>query len=83
MNGSKRRAILVAVIAFVLGIAAWVAAVMLSNTRMEIESGGEEAGALRVFTRMPAATCSKTLTPAFPWVRFACEPHEEEGAPPQ
>ena len=72
---SRRRALLITVLALLLAVVAWLASVTIGATRIEPDARRSGEG-VRVTTAFPAATCSKTLTAEFPFVRFACESGE-------
>ena len=49
---------------------------LVGNTRLDVQDSGR-GGSLSVVTRLPNATCHKTLTTEFPFVRLECEQKPE------
>ena len=45
---------------------------LIGNTRLDVRDSGP-GGSLSVATRLPNATCHKTLTTEFPFVRLECQ----------
>jgi hypothetical protein len=80
MGSSRRRAIALLAGALLLALAAWLAASIVPTVGLRTTGAGDDAG-LEVSAELPAATCHKTFSRDFPWVRIWCDPREEEGAP--
>lgn len=78
MGSSRRRAMLVAVVALLLAVGAWIAATIVPTTRIAW-TGADGRPGLSVSADLPAATCSKEFSREFPWVRIGCEPGREVG----
>lgn len=76
MGSSRRRALLIAVVALVLAVGAWIAATIVPTTRIAW-TGPDGRPGLSVSADLPAATCRKEFSREFPWVRIGCEPDEE------
>ena len=68
---ARRRAALIAVLALVLAVLAWVGSVVVGNTRISFASEAGDAG-LTLSTELPAASCSKSFDGRFPWVHLSC-----------
>lgn len=85
MGSSRRRALLIAVVALVLALGAWIAATIVPTTRIAW-TGADGRPGLSVSADLPAATCRKEFSREFPWVRIGCEPDDdapaESSAPP-
>jgi len=81
MGSSRRRAVLIAVVALALAIVAWIAATIVPTTRVAW-TGADGRPGLTVSADLPAATCRKEFTGEFPWVRIACEPEDDAPADP-
>jgi hypothetical protein len=81
MGSSRRRALLIAVVALVLAIGAWIAATIVPTTRISW-TGADGRPGLSVSADLPAATCRKEFSGEFPWVRIRCEPERDGPAEP-
>ena len=50
---------------------------LFGNTRLDVQGSGR--GGLSVATELPNATCRKTFTAEFPFVRLGCEKAQPDG----
>jgi len=67
-----RVVLVIAVSVLVAAAGVWLATSIVPSTR--ISWGDEEGGPIvTVSAELPAGTCSKVLSPRFPWVRIRCE----------
>lgn len=77
--GRGRRRLWVVGILVGLALLAALAVWVLGNTRFELDAAAGADGELTVETSFPAATCRKTLSREFPFVRFRCDETVEPG----
>lgn len=58
-----------------------VVAYLLENSRLEVAGSSAANGSVTVETALPQATCRKTLSWSFPYVRLNCDAPSSEAAP--
>lgn len=78
---TRRRALLLSLAVVGLALLGWLAIWGLTNTRLDLRSEPGDGGAVSFVTDFPAATCRKSFSADFPFVRFTCEPRGEPSAP--
>lgn len=72
-----RRVWLAIAVAIAFAGLTWLALAIVPSVRIDATPADGRAG-LEVAADLPAATCRKTLTATFPWVRFSCEPRTDD-----